>query len=293
MRFGLLKNNMKILVVIGNYGLSHFDYLNRLINEMKLWPGRVDIVIHTDVPLGIIGVQEKIVNCPPIKILLSTRETIFNNYGKYDLYIFTENDNLITWHNIESWIKCTKKVKLPYIVGFFQYEEYGDKIGIGSPNQSPKMWYPSHHLFYNWEEETAFKKGKYILCHHTNLHQASYVLNNELLGYVMSHTNPNPWTGENHPSDSPNIDQHYGPLERANADVFNTPGIKKVIPISHLKDFLIWHQPNKYRDYLGTPSDDMNKIIKVIVEAIQNKELPKTIKKGIIKKCGLVKHFKK
>jgi hypothetical protein len=229
-------DKIKILYVIGNYGKSQIKYLKKIIEEIKSWSADVDMVVNTDIPLNL-GVKENIVTCPPLEILLTTKQTIFDNKGEYDLYIYSENDILITWRNIESWLGCRKEVELPYMVGFIRYEQYDNK------------WYPDCHGFYKWGE--VISRGDYILRYFSNLHQGSYVLDNELLNHVIN--NPViPWLNGNHPSETPNIEQHYGLLERANTDIFKT-GIR-VIPISHLEDFSIWHMPNKYKNIIGTTS---------------------------------------
>jgi hypothetical protein len=157
---------------------------------------------------------------------------------------------LITWKNMKSWIECRKKVKLPYIIGFFQYEMNGDK-----------KWYPAHHAYYKWEDTTLIV-DEYTLRHHTNIHQACYVLDNELLDYVIDHPYINPWIEDRYPPlETPNIEHLYGPLERGNTHIFGTPGLIKVIPVSHFEDFLIWHMPNKYVNRLGIGEEEMKKLI--------------------------------
>ena len=243
---------MKALVVIGNYGMKQFGYLNHVVQTIKKWKCRVDIIICTDVPLGIVGVQEKTMTCPPLEILLNAREEVFRQVNKYDLYVFLENDVVIEWHNIECWLACRSKVPLPYIVGFMQYEKRGDMI-----------WFQAHHKPYGWDEKSVVKIDEYTLCHHTCLHQACFVLDQELLGYVKSHPHPEPWTGGNQETcEELDLRQLYGPLERANADIYRTPGLIKVIPISHLMDFMIWHMPNKYLNgSFGVFSNEMAKIL--------------------------------
>ena len=255
---GLGITNMKALVVLGNYGLKQRDYVKRVVRNIHTWKCEVDIVICTDVPLSLGGVREVITTCPVIEILLKARDEVFNNKGKYDLYVFQECDCLITWKNIESWLTCRKLVPLPYILGFMRYEKVGDK-----------RWYPEHHALYGWDKESLTKVNSYVLCQHTNLHQASFVLDNELLNYVIDHPLLNPWTGQNHrDAEGPNTKQHYGPLERANADIFKTPGLKKVIPISHFDDFSFWHLPNRYIGLIGIGSNEMDRLILSLLKSV-------------------------
>ena len=225
---------MKILAVTANYKTKNIGYLEQVIAEVKTWKHEVDIVISTDIPTGVQGVQEVLVTCPPREILSKTWDTILENKGKYDLYVYFENDHLITSNNLENWIKCRETVRLPYIVGFLEYET--------SPSGN---WYQAQHVNYDFDEKSLVKIGDYSMCSHTNLHQGCFILDNELLDYVISHPHPNRWTGENHATfDGPNIEQHYGPLERVNTDIFRTPGLIRVIPISHLNNFLVHHLPN-------------------------------------------------
>ena len=257
MLFGRGITNMRALVVIGNYGTKQLRYLYRVVDTIKAWKCRTDIIICTDIPLGIVGVQEKIMTCPPLEILNKAKEEVFNQTDRYDLYVLVENDVKITWHNIECWLACREKVRLPYIVGFFQYEKKDNSV-----------WFKSHHPPYSWDESSVKKINRYTLCHHTNLHQGCFVLDQELLDYVKSHPHPDPWTGGNQGTyEKFNPRQLYGPLERSNTDIYRTPGLIKVIPISHLMEFMIWHMPNKYvGGVFGVYSEEMGHILTDLIK---------------------------
>jgi len=243
---------MKTFVVIVNYGTKQLEYLSHVIKTVKEWKCQTDILICTDIPLGISGVKEKIITCPPIELPLNAKEEIFKKRKKYDLYVLVENDVEITWKNVECWLACRSKVRLPYIVGFFQYEK---RDGL--------VWFQSHHPPYSWDKSSLIKIDEYTLCHHTNLHQGCFILDQELLDYIKSHPHPDPWTGENQATyEELNPRQLYGPIERSNTDIYRTPGLIKVIPVSHLMDFMIWHMSNKYiNGSFGVYSNEMAKIL--------------------------------
>ena len=252
MQFGLGITNMKILAVTANHGETNKSYMEQTLEEVKSWNHDVDIVAYTDVKIGVRGVNEIRVDCHPTDILPQIWKTIRDNHGNYDLYVFFVNDYFITENMLDAWLKCREQVRLPYIPGFLIHEVAPDG----------KLWYPSQHAHYDFDDHKLYGFGDYILCQHTNLHQGSFILDNELLDYVISHPNPNQWIGENHPTtEGPNVNQHYGKLERVDTDVYTTPGIIKLIPISHFKEFIIHHLPNKYVGGWGIGEEEMDKKI--------------------------------
>lgn len=169
------KKNFKILVVIVNFGNSQLKYLEKIIKEYKLMNFNVKIIIHSSIPLPYEDIEIKIFKLKNSKELpMTTRQTIYENKEKYDLFIFTENDILITEKNIDAFLKATKILPKKYIAGFFRYEKY--KKGL---------FYPDDHNPHKWDKKSVFKIGDYVFAHFRNVHQGCCLLNKEQLNQVI------------------------------------------------------------------------------------------------------------
>ena len=166
---------MKVLVVIVNFGRSQLKYLDIMIQKFKSMTFDVDIVVHSNISLPYEGIEiiiEKLDDYQ--KLPFTTRKTIYERQNDYDLFIYSENDHLITQKNIESFLEVTKILPDNYIAGFIQYE-----------NHNGKLFYPAYHTSFGWEEDSAFKIGEYIFAHFNNVHQASYILTRDQLHKVI------------------------------------------------------------------------------------------------------------
>ena len=91
---------MKILVVLLNFGTSQLKYLEQVLNEYKSMDYSLDIIIHSNIPLAYKNIEVKVFQFKDDRQLqFTTRQTIYDNKDKYDLFIFSENDLLISKRN--------------------------------------------------------------------------------------------------------------------------------------------------------------------------------------------------
>ena len=135
----------------------------------------IKIIIHSNIPLPYEDIEVKIFKLKnSMELPLTTRQTIYENKENYDLFIFTENDILITEKNIDAFLKATKILPEKYIAGFFRYEKY--KKGL---------FFPDDHNPHKWDKKSVFKIGDYVFAHFRNVHQACYVLTKEQLNQVI------------------------------------------------------------------------------------------------------------
>lgn len=315
---------MRILVVIINFGTSQLKYLEQVINEYKSMEYSIDIIIHSNIPLKFKNVEVKVFQFKDDdrQIQFTTRQSIYDNKDNYDLFIFSENDHLITKKNIEAFLKVTKVLPKEYIAGFFQYEKY--KEGL---------FYPAYSNRYKWDKKSPFRIRNYVFAHFTNIHQASYILTKEQLNQVIKNFEfikkdickyieevdfknlPDLIKVKLKIKNATNIkkkklliivelilrlimiiidmdklkrfllklikklstnrfdflreylveDYYYGVRESAGAEIYLKGGFKKVIPISHFDDFLIYHLPNQYKDRVGKFDNVMRKDIKHLI----------------------------
>ncbi|MFX0000785.1 MAG: hypothetical protein ACFE88_11770 [Candidatus Hermodarchaeota archaeon] len=295
---------MKLLVVLVNYGTKQLKYLEKMINEFQSMKFEVDIVIHSNIALDYENVEVKVIKLDNYEHLpFTTRKTIYERRYDYDLYIYSENDHLITQKNIESFLKVTEILPKNYIAGFFQFEKHDGKA-----------FYPAYHKNFRWDIENAFKIGDYIFAQFTNVHQASFILTRKQLNRVINNFDflnetfktkyslkyrlgESFWHRfrkfyrkylnryyhfsrknfilslfnrfiENNDFLNNILNLNYSIKCRAGTDIYMYAGLKKVIPISHFDDFLIHHMPNNYKGRLGKSNNYMRKEIEKIIKKL-------------------------
>ena len=100
---------MKLLVVIANYGTNQLSHLDKVLYEYKNYKNiDVDIIVHTNETISNNVNQILIKNLDNWNRLpFTTRKTIFDRKDDYDLFIYSENDHLITENNVKSFLNVT------------------------------------------------------------------------------------------------------------------------------------------------------------------------------------------
>jgi 2-polyprenyl-3-methyl-5-hydroxy-6-metoxy-1,4-benzoquinol methylase len=239
---------MRVLVAIANYGFKNTDYLNRIIHEYQSMPCTVDIVILSDVSKSFEPGIEVVVGLPtrnPWSLPFGHKQIFAERQDDYDLFIYTEDDILIEWRNINSYAQLTKALPDDYISGFIRYEL----------NSTGEKWFPDFVGPYHWIPTSVRKADQFTLAEFSNLHSACYVLTREQLrrvigsgGYVVK-----PHEGR------------YDLLCTAATDPYTQCGLKKVIAISHISDVMVHHLSNRYSGELGIKEEDFHTMIKFML----------------------------
>lgn len=233
---------MRVLVAIANYGFKHVEYVHRLIEEYRSLPCSTDIVVLSDVPKDLGSDVEVVVGLPtrdPWSLPFGHKKIFAERMADYDLFIYSEDDILLTWKNIESFLLITDVLPKNEIAGFVLYEL--DSTG--------KRWFPGFHGPFHWIPSSLKRVDNYRLAICSNLHSACYVLTQNQLkraissgGYLV-----NPHQGK------------YDLLCSASTDPYTQCGFRKLICISHLSDLLVHHLPNRYVGKIGIDENDFGK----------------------------------
>jgi trans-aconitate methyltransferase len=227
-------NPLKVLVAIASYGTSNDQYLNRIIQEYRSMRYDVHIVvlsnIHKPVPEGVelrVGLPAK----DPWSLPFAHKAIFADRIDSYDVFIYSEDDVLITERNVQAFLEAYEVLPAQEIAGFLRFET-GPKGEIS---------YPEVHHRYHWEPRSVCTRGDNLFAYFTNEHAACYVLTREQLrraiasgGFLLE-----PHSGR------------YDMLCAAATDPYTRCGLKKMIGISRLSDFLVHHLPNKYVGKLG------------------------------------------
>jgi 2-polyprenyl-3-methyl-5-hydroxy-6-metoxy-1,4-benzoquinol methylase len=230
---------MRILVAIANYGFKHAEYLQMLIQEYKSMPCDTDIVVLSNVPKELESNIEVVVGLPtrdPWSLPFGHRKIFAERINNYDLFIYSEDDILLTWKNIESFLLMSKVLPEGDIAGFMLYEI--DSMG--------KKWYPSFRDSFHWVANSVKRVDNFTLASFSNLHSACYVLTRDQLkrairlgGYL--------------------VDPHQGKYDllcSAATDPYTQCGFRKVICISSISDFLAHHLTNRYAGEIGINEEE-------------------------------------
>src|ERR1700719_3961404 len=112
---------MKILVAIASYGTNKDSYLRQLIAEYRGMSYHVDIVVVSNISKDLGDAVEVSVGLPakdPWSLPFAHKRIFADRLEQYDLFIYSEDDTLITERHIENFVKATRVLKDDEIAGF-------------------------------------------------------------------------------------------------------------------------------------------------------------------------------
>ncbi len=191
--------------------------------------GRVDIVVTSNLHKNLGPGVEVVVGLPtkdPRSLPFAHKRIFAERLSAYDLFIYDEDDNLITQRNIDAFLRVTDVLPDNQIAGFLRTER--DATG--------KLYFSEPQSHYRWDLTSVSCRGRYAFASYTNEHSGCYVLTRHQLKQAIA-------------SGGFLVDFHhdkYPPLETAATDPYSQCGFQKVVCISHLEDFLVPHLSNRY-----------------------------------------------
>jgi SAM-dependent methyltransferase len=226
---------MKILVAIANYGTKNEGYLQQLLAEYRRMPFEVDVVVLSNIPKELGKDVEVRVGLPaknPWSLPFGHKPLFAERVSKYDLFIYTEDDTLITERNIRAFLEATRILPQDKIAGFLRYETSPDG----------RRHISSAHGNFHWLPESLQTCCGEHYARFTNDHSACYILTRHHLEAALASGGflTEPYEAE------------YDMLCSAATDPYTRCGFTKAINISRIEDFLLPHLPNKYIGLFGT-----------------------------------------
>ena len=199
----------------------------------------VDVLVTSNIAKDLGPGVEVVVGLPtndPRSLPFAHKRIFAERLERYDLFIYAEDDNLITQRNIDAFLHATDILPKNELAGFLRTET--DSEG--------KLYFSEPHEHYHWDASSVCSRGEYTFAFHTNEHSGCYVLTREQLrsaialgGFLVR-----PHEGR------------HGPLETAATDPYTQCGFRKVICISHIEDFLVPHLSNKYAGKSAQPAEE-------------------------------------
>ena len=176
---------------------------------------------------------------------------------KYDLFIYSEDDILITEGNLRAFLDVTKVLRQDEIAGYLRIER-------GANGEES---YPDIHENFHWDPTSVRSRGCYTLAHLTNEHAACYVLTRAQLRMAIQ-------------SGGFLVDPHeekYDLLCTAATDPYTQCGLKKLIPVSHMDDFTVHHLSNKYVGRVGIPAAELTDQAEALMRIAERLKAPRPL----------------
>ncbi len=238
----------RVLVAIASFGDKHLEYLKRLVANYKGMTMPVDVVVVSNNPKELGEGVKVVVGLPsknPWSLPFAHKPVFAENVDRYDVFIYSEDDILITEANIHAFLRATRALPENEIAGHLLYEL--DPAG--------NKCLPNFHGHFHWKAESVESRNGYTVAQFSNEHSACYLLTQSQLkraiasgGFLRA-----PYAGR------------YDMLCAAATDPFTSCGFRKVICISHLDEFLLHHMPNRYVGKIGIQYDIFDQQVRAMM----------------------------
>jgi len=241
---------MRILVVIASFGSNNDAYLKRVIAEYRSMPFQVDIVVVSNIHKNLGTAVEVRVGLPdektPQSLPFAHRAVFAERALDYDLFIYTEDDILITARNIDAFLGQSAVLPTNQVPGFLRFER----------TPSDDIQYCDIHAGFCWDAQSVETLEGLTFAYFSNEHAGCYILTRSQLRTAL---------------DSGGFllvphDGIYGMLESAATDIYTRCDLKKMICISKIDDASVHHLPNKYFDRFGLPQSDLRAQIDALLQ---------------------------
>jgi 2-polyprenyl-3-methyl-5-hydroxy-6-metoxy-1,4-benzoquinol methylase len=160
----------------------------------------------------------------PWSLPFGHKQLFAERIDEYDLFIYAEDDILISQQNIEAFLLASEILPDNLLPGFVH----------GETDDAGNLYYDPIHSHFHWDPASVGTTGDYTFAFYTNEHSACFLLTREQLkraiqsgGFMV-----------------PPHEGKYDMLCAAATDPYTQCGFRKMICISHLEDFTVRHLPN-------------------------------------------------
>ena len=223
--------------------IYHDGYLERLLTEYRGMDLDLHLVLFcaTQKAFGPdVEIAVRPMGGDTLALTWCHRQFFADRLTEYDVFVYSEDDILITERNLREWIRWNELIgDTDTVPGFFIREE-----SPGGVN------YCQAHASFGWEgvQEIGGEKFAYF----SNVHSACSVLSRKQLGLAIRSGN---YLGE------PRGSGPYAERELACSGPFYECGLRKMINISNFLDALVIHIPATYMGVLGSPEAQIRRQI--------------------------------
>lgn len=254
---------MRVLVGIINHGTKNDVHLAKVLDVLRPMPWDVDIVVFSDREKDLGEDVELRVGVPklgPLYLPLMNRRLFADRRGEYDVYIAAEDDTLITERHVQAFVEASRVCDERTVPGFLRYEHW-------PPDN--RMYVDSLHRYFCWDPFSTFRRGEWMFAEVTNVQAAVYMLTRTHLEQALA-------SGQFDAVYQPS--RLHGLLEAASSQVFESCGLRKVVPINRIDDFLMHHMPNRFHEWrMGLPRSRFDAQLEALAEIIQGRRKPQRL----------------
>jgi len=242
-----MNNSIRVLVAIANHGSGNREYLDKLIATYQEMPIDVSIVVLSNIKKDLgkdVEVRVGVPSSNPWSLPFAHRSLFRERIEEYDLFIYSEDDTLVSWTAIQAFMNSLSVLKDNEIAGFIRTEH----------DTNGNIFYSSCHSFFHWDPSSLRKRGKELWAKYTNEHAACFAISQKQLKRAISSGGF---------TETPHEGRH-DMLCTAATDVYTQCGFERVVCIDQLSAFVLPHLPNKYIGKMGLPSEEMEWQIEVL-----------------------------
>jgi 2-polyprenyl-3-methyl-5-hydroxy-6-metoxy-1,4-benzoquinol methylase len=241
-----------VLVAIASFGTANDQYLKRLIHEYRSMAHHVDIVVLSNLYKEVSSDVDLLVGLPtkdPWSLPFGHKKVFANRLEDYDVFIYSEDDVLITQRNLAAFLEACEDLPDDQIAGFLRIEKGRDG----------QIFYPEVHHRYHWDPRSVRVHGQRAFAYFSNEHAACYIMTRQQLRRAIA-------------SGGFLVEPHAGKYDMlctAATDPYTQCGFRKLLCISHLDDFVVQHLPNKYVGKLGLSQADFELQIEALMKSAE------------------------
>ena len=230
---------MRVLVTIANHGTKNRAFLDTVLAAYRDMPFDVRLVVLSDQPKDLGPDVEVRVGAPtddPRSLPFAHQRVMADAIDDHDLFVYSEDDTLVTEANLRAFLAATERLPVDLVPGFLRFEE----------RPTGERSYCSFHTSFRWDPSSVRTINGIDVARFTNAHSAMYVLTRDQLRRAIDSGNylVPPHAGV------------YSQMVSAATDVYTSCGLRRVICLSAIDDFMIHHLPNIYLDRLGIDPHD-------------------------------------
>lgn len=224
-------------------------------------PYSVDIVVLSNIKKSVPAGVELSVGLPtkdPWSLPFGHKRLFADRCEAYELFIYSEDDMLVTEKNIKAFLAASAFLPEDEIAGFFRFEE-------GPHGQRN---YPEMHGHFHWDPQSVRSRDGRTFAFFTCEHSACYLLTRSQLRHAIQ-------------SGGFLVGPHQGKYDlacSAATDPYTRCGVKKLVNVSQIEDFLVHHLPNKYvGTRFGVDESEFRKQINTLLKIGKNGHRPASL----------------
>jgi SAM-dependent methyltransferase len=239
---------LSVLVAIASYGTAQDHFLHQVVAELRKLEMDCRIVVLSNVDKPVPG-AEVLVGLPSrdtYSLPFAHRPLFIKHANDYDLFIYTEDDTLITPANVRAFLEVQRQLPDHQIAGFLRSESGPDG----------RRYIVSVNSHFRWLPETVRAGPSHRFAQFSNQHSGCFIATRAHLARAISSGGftVRPRSGR------------YGILETAASDIHTQCGLERVICLTRIDEFIVPHLANKYHGRMGLPEPVFEAHVKALLQ---------------------------